>query len=47
MIQSQVDRVGCKRPGFADERTCDLGDNDCSPVAEQNEVKRNLFPNYP
>lgn len=46
MIQTQVDRVGCKRLGFADELTCVLGDNDCDPTAEHNEVKRNLFINY-
>lgn len=41
MIQSQVDEVGCKRPGSAEERTSGLGDND-----SENKVKKNVFLNF-
>lgn len=37
MIQSQVDWVGRKRSGFANERTCVLGDNDPEAAARQKE----------
>lgn len=45
MSQSQVERVGCKRPSFVNERARLLGDRESDLKIEQKKVERNLLEN--